>query len=412
MSTFPFLTPVEEALSQMLAEVSPLMETELIPVTQLLGRVLAEDILAPLDVPPADHSAMDGYAVRVAETAVELPVSQRITAGQVPQPLAAQSCARIMTGGLIPPGADAVVMQEWVAFDEEDKVLMLGKIEPGQNIRRRGQDMQLGQRVLSRGQLLDARHQGLLASLGLAEVPVMRRVRVALLATGDELAMPGQALQPGQIYNSNRPLLMGWLAQQGVEVIDLGQVADTAVATEAALQMGAEQADLILSTGGVSVGEEDHVKPAVEKLGQLQLWKLAMKPGKPVAFGRIPRAQGQAEAVFLGLPGNPVSVFVGAEVLLKPLLARLAGRPPATPRLLTGRADFDWHTQLRQEYLRVRAEPSAEGWQLSAHPNQNSGVLSSVTWANALACVPPHTRLQAGQALAFWFIDEPFFDQG
>lgn len=406
MSIFPSLTPVEQALQRMLAEVSPLMESEPLPVTQLVGRVLAEDILAPLDVPPADHSAMDGYAVRVAETALALPVSQRIPAGQAPQPLAPESCARIMTGGLIPAGADAVVMQEQVTFDEEGRVWMPDEIMLGQNIRRRGQDMQLGQQVLSRGQRLDARHQGLLASLGLAEVPVMRRVRVALLATGDELAMPGQALQPGQIYNSNRPLLMGWLAQQGVEVVDLGQVADTAVATEAALQLAAEQADLILSTGGVSVGEEDHIKPAVEKLGRLQLWKLAMKPGKPVAFGQIPRTQSQTAALFLGLPGNPVSVFVGAEVLLKPLLARLAGTTPATPRLLTGHTDFGWRTQQRQEYLRVRAEPSATGWQLSAYPNQNSGVLSSVTWANALACVPPHTELLPGGMIQFWFLSD------
>ena len=393
----PLLAP-EAALEMMLEALEPLTEQEYLPLAQLSGRILAQTLLAPIDVPPADQSSMDGYALRLADARQPLPVSQRITAGHPPQPLQAQTCARIFTGAEIPPGADLVVMQEQVTQDQQGRVSFPSELQLQQNIRPRGQALQTGNPLVSKGTRLDYRHLGLLASVGLDAAPVLRKPRVALLATGDELVDPGQPLQPGQIYNSNRPLLQGLLESLGVEVVMAEPVADTLEATQKALLEAATQADLIVSSGGVSVGEEDHIKPAVEHLGQLHLWKLAMKPGKPVAFGSI------GQASFLGLPGNPVSVFVGAQIFLRPLLAKLSGlNQDAPPQLLQGRAHFSARTQVRQEYLRVQARLENQAWQVYAHPKQDSGVLSSVVWANALAVIPPQSQLEPGDSVSFQF---------
>lgn len=390
------LMPVEQALSAML-QLTPLAhEVDRVALAEAAGRVLAEDMHSSCDVPPADNSSMDGYALCLADAGAPLPISQRIVAGQAPEPLTPGTCARIFTGAEIPAGADAVVMQEVVSFTAFDDLLVPTNLQSGQNIRRAGQDIRRGTTIISAGTRLDYRHLGLLASVGIAELPVYRKARVAILSTGDELVQPGVALQPGQIYNSNRFLLQGFLESLGADVVSFEQVGDTYAATLSALRRAAEQADLVLSTGGVSVGEEDHIKPAVEALGELAIWRLAIKPGKPLAFGRID------QSVFMGLPGNPVSTFVGAQVFVKPVLGRLAGETACEPAWLSGLAGFSAQTKIRQEYLRVQALWQDGHWRLNAYPNQNSGVLTSAIWANALAVLPPDSNVVPGDPVRFF----------
>lgn len=393
------LIAVENALAIMLEMAPNAQVSESLSLMCCAGRVLAVDVISQLDVPPADNSSMDGYALRYQDRFAPLPISQRIAAGHPAGPLKWGTCARLFTGSEIPEGADLVVMQEDVSFTAFDDVVVPHDLLVGQNIRPTGQDIGKGELILTAGTRLDYRHLGILASVGLAKVDVFRPVRVALLSTGDELVMPGQSLQTGQIYNSNRFLLQGFLEKLGAEVVSFTQVPDSYEATFNALQTASDTADLILSTGGVSVGEEDHVKPAVEALGELSLWRLAMKPGKPLAFGRI------GSCLFLGLPGNPVSTFVGAHVFLQPVLAKLSGQRLAQPRVLSGEIDFAAQTQIRQEYLRVQAVWSESDWHLTLFANQNSGVLSSTVQCNALAIMPPETRVSAGDRLDFWLYD-------
>jgi molybdopterin molybdotransferase len=383
------LLSLDEALSRLTAGSAPhaIVQTERVSTFDALGRVLAEDVHSTLHVPPQDNSAMDGYALRAADAALAgtvLPVSQRIPAGQPGQPLLAGTAARIFTGAQLPPGADAIVMQEAcdaVAGPGWGSVRLQQAAEVGCWIRRQGEDVRLGAAVLQAGQRLSPQALGLAASVGAAELTVWRRPRVALFSTGDELQMPGEVLRPGAIYNSNRYTLRALLQAAGCEAIDLGIVADTLDATRAALRDAAARADLIVTCGGVSVGEEDHLKPAARAEGELQDWQLAIKPGKPLAFGRIRRGDG-GSTLLIGLPGNPVSSFVTYLLAVGPVLRVLQGMPGGLPPSLPMRADFDWpRPDKRREFLRVRTQ--ADGG-LALFDNQSSGVLTSTVWADGL----------------------------
>jgi molybdopterin molybdotransferase len=381
-------------------------ETEQVSTFDALHRVLAQDVLAPLDVPPADNTSMDGYAVRAADVpqvGTALPVSQRLPAGVVGAALQAGTAARIFTGAQVPEGADAIVMQEQCTLLEGGAVRVDTVPRPGQWIRRRGEDIALGARVLAAGTRLTPQALGLAASVGCATLSVRRRPRVAVFSTGDELAMPGEPLKPGAIYNSNRYTLRGLLQAAGCEVSDLGIVPDRLEATREALRRAAAAHDLILTSGGVSVGEEDHLRPAMQAEGRLDLWQVAIKPGKPLAFGAVRRGAG-GEALFVGLPGNPVSSFVTFLVAVSPLLRALQGMPPAGPPPVVMRADFDWpRPDRRREFLRVRTNATGG---LDLYPNQSSGVLTSTVWAEGLVDNPPGQSIARGDTVQVRWLQE------
>ncbi|PWV61160.1 gephyrin-like molybdotransferase Glp [Plasticicumulans acidivorans] len=393
----PAMLDAERALERLLADVVPLSEIETLPLDAALGRVLARELYSPICLPPADNSAMDGYAVRCADVGdgpTWLPVSQRIAAGHQGSPLAAGSAARIFTGAAVPAGADAVVIQELCETDGE-RVCLRGPLRPGQNIRRAGEELDRGAHVLAAGSRLRAQELGLAASIGLATLPLLRRPRVAMLVTGDELIEPGEPLRPGCIYNANRSTLTALLRALGCEPIDIGVVADTRAATVEALRAAAEQADLIISSGGVSVGEEDHVKHAVQQLGRIDLWRVRIKPGKPLAWGRV------GEVPFLGLPGNPVSMFVTFLLFARPLLRKLAGAREVANSRLRVRAGFDWpQPDRRPEYLRAQVEFGTE-LVATIPERQGSAMLSSACAANGLLCMPADTPVRAGDTLEF-----------
>jgi molybdopterin molybdotransferase len=402
------LMPLDEALARLAegAKAHALREQENVATFEALGRVLAQDVRSGLDVPPEDNSSMDGYALRAADVPAAgtvLPVSQRIPAGHPGQPLQPGTAARIFTGAHIPAGADAVVMQE--QCEAAPGVGELGSVrvqvlpQSGQWVRRRGEDVQAGAVVLQAGQRLSAQAMGLAASVGAARLQVLRRPRVALFSTGDELVMPGEPLKPGAIYNSNRFTLRGLLQAAGCEVADLGIVPDTLAATRDALRRAAEGNDLILTSGGVSVGEEDHIRPAVAAEGEVQLWQVAMKPGKPLAFGSVARANGQGRAAFMGLPGNPVSSFITCLLAVAPVLRTMQGMPAGLPQPLPLRAAFDWpRPDKRREFLRARLNGAGE---LELFPNQSSGVLTSAVWADGLVDVPPGQAIARGDLVRF-----------
>jgi molybdopterin molybdotransferase len=389
----------DQALARLLATARPVAGIEEIVTLEADGRVLAQPQHSDLDVPPLDNTSMDGYAVRCAdvpEAGTRLPVSQRIPAGSAGMPLAPGTAARIFTGAPIPRGADAVVMQE--LCEHGDHGVVINHLpRPGEWIRRAGEDIRRGACMLEAGTRLRPQELGLAASVGLARLPVFRRPRVALFSTGDELVMPGQPLPAGAIYNSNRYVLQGLLRRAGCQVSDLGIVPDRLEATRAALREAAGGHDLILTSGGVSVGEEDHLRPAVQAEGELDLWKIAIKPGKPLALGRI--GQGARQAAFVGLPGNPVSSFVTFALLVRPFVLRLQGVADVTPAALELRADFDWpKPDPRREFLRVRRNASGG---LDLFPNQSSGVLTSAVWGDGLVDNPPGRAIRAGDAVRF-----------
>jgi molybdopterin molybdotransferase len=398
------LKSLDTALAELLGFADVLSAVESVSTFDADGRVLAQDLVSALHVPPHDNSSMDGYAVRCADVAAAqvtgavLPVSQRIAAGTSGVPLAPLSVARIFTGAPIPAGADAVVMQEdCVDVPAEGGVQVKVAPAPGQWIRRAGEDVALGAVVLFKGARLTPASLGLAASIGLAVLPVVRRPKVALFSTGDELVMPGdvapQHMRPGAIYNSNRFFLRALLQRLGCEVTDLGIVPDQFEATVDALRNAARSHDLVLTSGGVSVGEEDHIKPAVQSLGSLDLWQIAIKPGKPFAYGRVD------EAHFIGLPGNPVSSFVTFLLLVRPFLLKLQGARDIAPESVAIRADFTWaRADKRREFLRVRRN-TAGG--LDLFDNQSSGVLTSAVWADGLVDNPPGQTIAPGDVVQF-----------
>ena len=400
------LLSLDDALLRLVSGATPhrITQTERLSTFDALGRVLAQDVLATLDVPPEDNTSMDGYALRVADVpsaGALLPVSQRIPAGVVGHALQPGTAARIFTGGQVPAGADAVVMQEQceaVPGDGLGAVRVNTVPQHGQWVRRRGEDVLRGAAVLHTGTRLTPQALGLAASVGAGQLTVLRRPRVAIFSTGDELMMPGEPLRPGAIYNSNRFVLRGLAQAAGCDFTDLGIVPDRLDATRAALRLAADAHDLIVTCGGVSVGDEDHLKPAAQAEGHIEHWQLAIKPGKPLAFGSIRRPDGSA-ALLVGLPGNPVSSFVTWLLAVSTVLRTLQGLPAALPTGLAMRADFDWlKPDKRREFLRVRF--NAEGG-LDLYPNQSSGVLTSAVWADGLLDNPPANAIRRGDTVRF-----------
>ena len=386
---------VDEALDVLLAGAKAVGEVEQVPALEASGRVLASALASAMDVPPMDNSAMDGYAVRASEvTAPEtrLRIAQRIAAGEVGKPLAPGTAARIFTGAPIPQGADAIVMQEFCAVEGE--AVVVRKVpKPGEWVRRTGSDVRKGDTIVPAGKRLLPQDTGLAASVGIGTMPVYRRVRLGLFFTGDELVMPGEPLAPGRIYNSNRFTLNGMAHAFGCDVRDYGIVPDSLDATRAMLRRASGECDLIVTSGGVSVGEADFVKPAVEAEGSLLMWKISMKPGRPLAFGRI------GACAFIGLPGNPVSSFVTFLIFVRPFLLRTQGVSEVAPRASDARADFDWSDpDPRREFLRVKWN---SGGGLDLYPTQDSAVLTSTAWADGLVDNPPNHAIRRGDRVRF-----------
>lgn len=389
------LMPVDDVVERLMSEAQCLVGTEMIKVSQACGRVLAEAVISPINVPLLSNSAMDGYAVNTADVEVGcvLVVSDRIPAGTVGKTLQPGTAARIFTGAPIPQGANAVVIQEDTKL--VDAGVEIHEVpDHEQNIRRAGQDIVVGAQVLDCGHKLRPQDLGLVASVGCADVCVYRKLKVGVMSTGDELIEPPNELQPGQIYNSNQYTLLALIDSLGMESIDLGLVADSPQATDAALRKGADVADCILSTGGVSVGEEDHVKAAVERLGVLDIWRLAIKPGKPLAFGNV------ATKPFFGLPGNPVSTFVTFMMIARPYLLKCQGLENTALPTFYGASAFKVSAGSRREYLRVRLSYDEHGnSRVDGFQNQGSGVMSSVSWATGLAQVEPGQTIDVGDLL-------------
>ena len=406
MTKPPMLT-AQQALDHLLSHAKPVSETETLAMQVALGRVLAENVNSLVDVPPLDNTSMDGYAVRTADTSSPgqtLTIAQRIPAGSMGTQLDPGTAARIFTGAPVPPGADAVVMQEDCSISEGASKQVQVNIAPtsGQWIRRRGEDLTAGKTALTAGTFLRPQELGVAASAGLTHLTVKRKVRVAAFFTGDELSLPGEPLKPGGIYNSNRDTLLACIKSLGCDATDFGIVPDSLEATKETLRKASKDHDLIITSGGVSVGEEDHIKPAVTAEGRLDLWQIAMKPGKPLAFGAVRKSdnsKANAETWFIGLPGNPVSSFVTFLLFVRPFILKLQGRDAGLPQTYPMRADFDWlKADRRNEFLRVKI--NAQGG-LDLFPNQSSGILTSASWGDGLVDCPPGQALKAGDMVKY-----------
>jgi molybdopterin molybdotransferase len=396
----------QQALDHLVSHAKPVAEIERVPMQATLGRVLAENVSSLVDVPPLDNTAMDGYAVRTADTKNPgsiLKIAQRIPAGSVGTELQAGTAARIFTGAPVPLGADAVVMQEDCSTPEGSADHVQVNIAPafGQWIRRRGEDLTSGKTALTAGTFLRPQELGVAASAGLTHLNVKRRVKVAAFFTGDELSLPGEPLKPGGIYNSNRDTLLACIKALGCDATDLGIVPDRLDATRAALRQASQAHDLIITSGGVSVGEEDHIKPAVSAEGRLDLWQIAIKPGKPLAFGAVRKSNqpNDGEAWFIGLPGNPVSSFVTFLLFVRPFILKLQGREVKQTQSYLMRADFDWlKADRRNEFLRVKLNNNGG---LDLFPNQSSGVLTSASWGDGLVDCAPNQPIKVGDLVKY-----------
>jgi molybdopterin molybdotransferase len=375
------LLTIDAALVMLAAETACIEEFELVSLAAADGRVLAEDVLAGCDLPPFDNAAVDGYAVRLGDgQAVALPVVGRLAAGQSAAALAEGTARRIFTGAVLPAGSDTVFMQEDVRLDESGRVLLPAGLRPGANTRRRGEDIALGACALPRGRQLRPQDVALAAALGLHALPVRRRARVALFSTGDEIVEPGAAAGAAQRYDCNRVLLAALLRRAAAKVSDFGILPDRPARIAAALADATVGHDLILTSGGVSTGEEDHVRAAVEAVGRLAFWRLAIKPGRPLAVGKV------GAVPFVGLPGNPVAAFVTFARIVRPLLAALVGGTHAPP-VLRVTAAFDYRKKAgRREYVRVRLLPGPDGlMRAHKHPVEGAGILTSLTETDGLA---------------------------
>jgi len=404
MTKPPMLT-AQQALDHLLSNAVTVNESEKVNTQAALGRVLAEDVKSLVDVPPLDNTSMDGYAVRCADTVTPgqtLRIAQRIPAGSIGTQLEPGTAARIFTGAPVPPGADAVVMQEDCTVGAQpDQVTINVAPTSGQWIRRSGEDLTTGKTCLTAGTFLRPQELGVAASAGLTHLNVKRRVKVAAFFTGDELALPGEPLKPGGIYNSNRDTLLACLKSLGCDATDLGIVPDRLDATREALRKASKDHDLIITSGGVSVGEEDHIKPAVTAEGRLDLWQIAIKPGKPLAFGAVRKSSEpkDGEAWFVGLPGNPVSSFVTFLLFVRPFILKLQGREAKHLQSYLMRADFDWlKADRRNEFLRVKINDQGG---LDLYPNQSSGVLTSASWGDGLVDCPPNQPIKSGELVKY-----------
>ncbi|QWE22055.1 molybdopterin molybdotransferase MoeA [Polynucleobacter sp. AP-Jannik-300A-C4] len=405
MTKPPMLT-AQQALDHLLSNAKAVGESETVAMQAALGRVLAESVNSLVDVPPLDNTSMDGYAVRTADTQTPgstLKIAQRIPAGSMGTQLEPGTAARIFTGAPVPPSADAVVMQEDCAIPEGSTDQVQVNIAPtsGQWIRRRGEDLTAGKTALSAGTFLRPQELGVAASAGLTHLNVKRKVRVAAFFTGDELSLPGEPLKPGGIYNSNRDTLLACIKSLGCDATDFGIVPDSLEATKETLRKASKDHDLIITSGGVSVGEEDHIKPAVTAEGRLDLWQIGIKPGKPLAFGAVCKStkNKDGETWFIGLPGNPVSSFVTFLLFVRPFILKLQGRDAGMPQSYPMRADFDWlKGDRRNEFLRVKI--NAQGG-LDLFPNQSSGVLTSASWGDGLVDCPPGATFNAGDMVKY-----------
>ena len=390
---------VDEALAYLLSKAVPTTQVEDVSIHSALGRVLSQDITSQHNVPPNDNSMMDGYAVRACDIQADkvFKISQRIAAGSVGGFLEAGTVARIFTGATMPQGADSVIMQEEAVEIEGGIKFLVSSVRPAQNVRHTGEDISQGAVILAKGHKLRAQDLGLIASIGIAQINVYQPLTIATFTTGDELLEPGDAPEAGKIYNANRYILAGLIPQLGFELIDLGRVPDTLEATIETLKKAASIADVVVTTGGVSVGDEDHIKPAVEQIGQLDLWKVKMKPGKPLAYGHV------MNKPFIGLPGNPVSAFSTFNLFARPFLLSMQGQKYVLPQPIWLKAKFDWTKKgFRQEFVRARLENQGKDTVVTIFPNQGSGVLTSTVWADGLAVIPENSTITKDDLVAYY----------